>query len=70
MIHATYIGEIEALKGKTALLFKYEFNENYVYVQFDEIELEYRGEKLGFGRHLFDKGDFEEQYEDNNTRSD
>lgn len=52
----TYVGSIDKLKGKTALL-RYDEDGNLL-AQFDDMTLRYHGRGMGFGWHKFDKSDF------------
>ena len=48
-----YVGEIEALIGKTALVRPSDTDKELVLAQFDDTELIYNGVWLGFGWHAF-----------------
>ncbi|QDP60471.1 MAG: hypothetical protein GOVbin1096_99 [Prokaryotic dsDNA virus sp.] len=52
----TYVGDIEKLKGHTALI-RYD-EDNNILAQFDDMQLRYHGRGMGFGWHKFDSSDF------------
>ena len=52
----TYIGPIEKLQGKTALI-RYD-EDGKILAQFDDIRLRFHGRGMGFGWHKFDQEDF------------
>lgn len=55
--NATYVGRIDALSGKTAILHIDEKTRK-VKAQFDQLDLEYNGVPMAYGWHEFDARDF------------
>ena len=58
MKHGTYIGSIEHLKGKTALL-RDDFGPTIILAQFDDTSLTCDSVMLGWGWHQFHPWEFE-----------
>lgn len=55
----TYIGRIDELSGKTALVsVDIDYRTNTVKAQFDQLDLEYNGVPMAYGWHEFDARDF------------
>ena len=54
-----YIGAIEELQGKTAILLPGQHSSFEVRAQFDDMSLEIDGTRLGYNWHSFAKSDFE-----------
>lgn len=56
-----YDGEIEILKGKSAIFRKCDKEIGIFYLQFDDINLEYQGIKYAYGWHKFLKSELKRQ---------
>ena len=59
--HEVYVGHVAALKGKTALVRDDEQSTTrMVLAQFDDMELVWQGNQMGYGWHPFYSYEFQE----------
>lgn len=62
-----YIGPVVEMKGQRAILMWPAWEQNMVLAQFDNIELQHGGVRLGFGWHTFPQSFFLLEDEDDHS---